>query len=178
MDKAVTAAQDIQSARRDFQIIHLGTVLLQHLQIAVLRGHAAGAPAVVMVCHYGEQRPHKAVLCRAAGFVYRLHRQGDVQGLTVCQFIQTLVDLSLHKFPCVFHFQLAGLWIVHYRQAADHSACHTTLRSPCSSCTPMMRPSSARSSLSTVRAWYRPYPTTTSGSPGCLPGFLIGSIST
>ena len=104
MDKPVAAAQDILRARRDFQIIHLCAVLLQHLQIAVLRGDAAGASAVVMVCHDGEQCPHKAVLCRAAGFVHRLHRQGDVQGLTVCQFIQTLVNLSLHKFPCVFHF--------------------------------------------------------------------------
>ena len=46
----------------------------------------------------------------------------QAQGLVLGQFIQPLEELSFHKFPGAFHFQLAGLWIIHHRQAADHSA--------------------------------------------------------
>ena len=81
MDKPIAAAKDLQRARRDFQIVYLGPVLFQHLQITVLRGHAAGAPGVVVVGHDGEQCPHQTVLGGTAAFAFRLDGHSQMQGL-------------------------------------------------------------------------------------------------
>nr|DAL75682.1 MAG TPA: hypothetical protein [Caudoviricetes sp.] len=127
MDEAIAPAQDLQCTRRDFQKIDFGTVLLQHIKIALFRGHAAGAPGVVGVGHDGEQRPHEPVLLGAAPLTFRLHGQGQAKGLPVGQIVQPLQELRFHKFRRAFHLHPPGGRVIDHRQAADYFS-HVILR--------------------------------------------------
>ena len=97
--------------------------------VAARKGPGSEYPATVVV-----RGPNVFTITEVQGsygrlttFAFRLHGQGQAQGLPVGQIVQTLQELGFHKFRRAFHLHPPGSRVIHHRQAANYFS-HVILR--------------------------------------------------